>query len=349
MKAQSIFLSSLLIGLLAACGQEKISSSTPSKNQSIPVKVVSIAQGSITSPIFASGTFSTKDETILAFKVGGIVSSLKVQEGDPVKKGQVLATLDLTEVDAGLTQAKLGYEKAKRDFERAGNLYRDSVSTLEQYQNAKTALDISAEQLRAAEFNRSYAEIRATQNGYVLRKFVNPGQLVTSGAPVLQINGANQGNWVLQVSVNDLNWSKIQVGDSATIFLEEKNQGILGKVIRKSQAADPVTGAYWIEISPENTQGIQLASGMFARAEIIPGIARAGWQVPYGALLDAQGNEGYVFVTTDGKTAKKVKVTLGKLSKDSIEVLRGLEAYSKLIISGSAYLADGSTISLENQ
>ena len=348
MKISTYFLSSLLLFVLVACGEEKTNSSTPSKNERIPVKVISLTQKSIFSAIQASGTFSTKDETILAFKVGGIVSSLKVQEGDPVRKGQVLATLDLTEVEAGLSQAKLAFEKAKRDFERAGNLYRDSVATLEQYQNAKTALDISAEQLKTAEFNRSYAEIRATQNGYVLRKFVNEGQLVTSGSPILQINGANQGNWVLQVSVNDQNWSKINLEDPAIIFLEENSQKIPGKIIRKSQASDPVTGAYWVEILPENTEGIQLASGMFARAEIRPDRESSGWSIPYGALLDAQGKEGFVFVTEDGQTAKRVKVSLGRLTKDSVEVLGGLENYSQLIVSGSAYLADGSTISLTN-
>ncbi|TDQ19141.1 RND family efflux transporter MFP subunit [Algoriphagus boseongensis] len=348
MKKHSYLLLAFVPVILFSCGKKETSEDTLVKGESIPVQILSIQPGSFSTEISASGTFSTKNETVLAFKVGGIISKMNVQEGDQVRKGQVLATLDRTEVEAGFNQAKLAFEKAHRDFTRVGNLYRDSVATLEQYQNSKTALDISGQQLKAAEFNLSYAEIRATQNGFVLRKFANPGQLVNSGAPVLQINGAGQGNWVLQVSVNDFNWSLISTGDSASIQLDNLGKEISGKVIRKSPASDPVTGAYWIEISPDNSSELNLASGMFAKAKIFPKNPQTGWNIPYEALLDAQGNEGYVFVTADGKTAKKVKIKLGKLSTQTVEVLEGLEGYSQLISSGSAYLSDGSTITIKN-
>ncbi len=336
----------LLLGLLFACGKSETTPQTSVKGAPIPVKVVDLKQGSFSSTISASGNFSTKDETLLSFKVGGIVSKIHVQEGDPVKKGQILATLDLTEVQAGLNQSKLAFEKAKRDYERVGRLYQDSVATLEQFQNSKTALDIAEQQLKTVEFNLSYAQIRATQNGFVLRKFVNAGQQVSSGAPVLQINGANQGNWVLQATVNDQNWSQIAAGDQAMILPSNSADSIPGKVIRKSQAADQLTGAYWVEVAPENTKNLNLASGMFGKVLIQSARQTQGWQIPYEAILDAQGSEGFVFVTDDGKQVKKVKVVLGKISPTAVQVLSGLENHSKLIVAGSAYLTDGSTIQI---
>ena len=218
MRYQNHYFILLLLVLFAACGKTETETQIPTIGEIIPVKVIELQQDTFSLPINASGTFSTKDETILSFKVGGIVSKLLVQEGDAVKKGQLLAALDLTEIQAGLNQSKLAYEKALRDYERAGRLYRDSVATLEQFQNSKTALDIAEQQVKTAEFNLSYSQIRATQNGFVLRKFVNAGQQVSSGAPVLQINGANQGNWVLQATVNDQNWNIIAVGDQAVIL-----------------------------------------------------------------------------------------------------------------------------------
>jgi len=337
----------LLAALLFACGKSENAPQPVTKGETIPVKVMRMTPGSFSSPISASGNFSTNDETLLSFKVGGIVSSILVQEGDAVKKGQILATLDLTEIQAGLNQAKLAYEKSLRDHERAGRLYRDSVATLEQFQNSKTALGIAEQQLRTTEFNLSYSQIRATQNGFVLRKFVNPGQLVTSGASVLQINGANQGNWMLKASVNDQNWALIAIGDSATIF-PSNSDSLPGKVIRKSQAADPVTGAYWVEISPNQSQGLKLASGMFGKVLIHPTEHTDGWEIPYEAVLDASGSEGYVFVADDKQQAKKVKITLGKISPNTVQVLAGLESHSTLIVSGSAYLTDGSTIQIKD-
>lgn len=333
--------------LLFACGKTESAEQLVTKGEAIPVKVIPLQQGTFSSSIAASGNFSTNDETVLSFKVGGIVSKIQVQEGDPVRKGQVLATLDLTEVQAGLSQAKLAYEKVLRDHERAGRLYRDSVATLEQFQNSKTALDIAEQQLKTAEFNLSYSQIRATQDGFVLRKFVNPGQLVASGTPILQINGAGRGHWVLKASVSDSNWALIVLGDSATL-LPSDSDSVPGKVIRKSQAADPVTGAYWVEISPEESTDLKLASGMFGKVLIHPSEQTEGWEIPYEAILDASGSEGYVFVTEGGQSAKKVQVKLGKISPQSIQVLSGLENYQTLIVSGSAYLADGSTIQIRN-
>jgi RND family efflux transporter MFP subunit len=335
----------LLSFILFACGKKENETGPITRGEIIPVKLVDLKQESFSSTVVASGTFSTKDETLLSFKAGGIVSKIMVQEGDAVKNGQILATLDLTEIQSGLNQSKLAYEKALRDHQRAARLYQDSVATLEMYQNSKTALDIAAQQLKTAEFNLSYSQIRATKNGFVLRKFVNAGQQVSSGTPVLQINGASQGEWILQATVNDQNWSIISPGDQA-IISTSNSQGISGSVIRKSQAADPASGAYWVEVAPEKTSGLQLASGMFGKVLITPDQKQEGWQIPYEAILDAQGSEGYVFVTDDGQKAKKVKVTLGKIAPNSVQVLSGLENHNKLIVSGSAYLTDGSTIKI---
>ncbi|TNF39022.1 MAG: efflux RND transporter periplasmic adaptor subunit [Cytophagales bacterium] len=334
--------------LLMACGQSTPEKQLPSRSEAIPVKTVSLQSGSFTNTIQASGTFSTKDETLLSFKTGGIISGIFVQEGDPIRKGQLLATLDLTEVDAGVTQAKLAYEKAKRDSERASRLYQDSVATLEQFQNSQTALQIAEQQLRAAEFNKSYSEIRANRSGFVLRKFVNSGQQVGPGAPVFQINGANQTSWTLQATVNEQNWASIAIGDSAQMILENREEKIPAKVIRKSQATDMATGAYWVEIQSEKEIDFALASGMFGKAEIFPSKKTEGWLIPYEALLDAEGDVGYVFVTQDGKTAKKIKVQLGKLETSQIQVKSGLENQKELIVSGSAYLSEGSTILIQN-
>jgi len=336
-----------MVALLFACGKSESTPPPVTKGETIPVKVMNLKQGSFSSPISASGNFSTNDETLLSFKVGGIVSKIHVQEGDAVKKDQTLATLDLTEVQAGLNQAKLAFEKNLRDHERAGRLYWDSVATLEQFQNSKTALDIAEQQLKTAEFNLSHSQIRATQNGFVLRKFVNAGQQVTSGAPVLQINGASQGTWVLKVNVSDQNWGLIAIGDSAVIFLSHSDS-LPGKVVRKSQAADPATGSYWVEVSPEQGKSLNLASGMFGKVTIHPTAQTEGWEIPYEAVLDAQGSHGFVFVADEKSQAKKIRVTLGKISQNTVQVLSGLEDHAALIVSGSAYLTDGSTIQIKD-
>ncbi|WP_296705615.1 efflux RND transporter periplasmic adaptor subunit [Algoriphagus sp.] len=339
----------LIIGslLISSCGVEEKSSEKNLKGDTIPVTVLKLNKDSFSTSIPASGNWTTKDETILSFKVGGIVSKVYVEEGDEIKKGQLLASLNLTELEAGLSQAKIAFEKAKRDYERASKLYQDSVATLEQKQNSETALQIAGEQLKAVEFNFQFAQIRASQNGFVLRKFINEGQQVFPGNPILQTNGAKDDSWVLEVAINDLNWTQIAEGDSAHIELgNDPEEFVKGKVVRKSQSADPRTGAFTLEISPEKSGNLNLASGMFGRAKIFPSKQANGWEIPYEALLDADGKEGFVFVTKDQSTALKVPVKIGKISNETVQVLSGLDEFPFLIVSGSAYLTNESAIKI---
>ena len=181
----SIVLTAVLLASCAGSDDE-----TPLKdNDIIPVKVTDLVKEDVQKTIVSAGRFTTDDEAYLSFKTGGIIEKIFVKEGDAVKKGELLATLNLGEINAMVAQAKAGYEKAKRDYNRVSNLYRDSVATLEQLQNAKTGMEVAEKQLSIAEFNSNYSEIRALSDGYVLKKFANEGQMVASGSPVIQTNG----------------------------------------------------------------------------------------------------------------------------------------------------------------
>ncbi|MFZ4521065.1 MAG: efflux RND transporter periplasmic adaptor subunit [Bacteroidales bacterium] len=311
----------------------------------LPVKVITLQQQTVFEPVFASGSFTTDDETMRSFKTGGIVQHIYVKEGDAVKSGQLLAILDLTEITAQVAQATLAWEKAQRDFNRLSNLYRDSVVTLEQLQNARTGLDIAKEQLTAAKFNRTFSEIRAGEGGFILRKFVNEGQVVGPGSPVFQTNGAGDGNWILRVAVSDGQWGSLEKGDSASITSDLPGlKSMSGFVNKKSEGVDPVTGTFTIDIKPVRSLGHSVASGMFGKVTITPSHGRKMWLIPYDALLDGDGSKGYVFVTCDKTRAKKIKVSVAGISRDHVLIDGGLEGCSTVIVSGSAYLTDNSLI-----
>ncbi|MBL0740062.1 efflux RND transporter periplasmic adaptor subunit [Chryseolinea lacunae] len=318
----------------------------PNAADPVPVKIITLEKSSATIDITASGQLTTDDETVLSFKSGGVVSAVLVKEGEAVRKGQLLATLDLTELNAQVAQARFGYEKAQRDLQRVTNLYRDSVATLEQLQNVQTGLDISKQQLDAVIFNRTFAEIHAPANGYVLKKFVNSGQVVSTGNPVLTTNGAAQGNWILKVGVGDKQWAAAKKGDAATIAIDAfPGKTFKGTVLRKSETSDAQTGAFTLELTVDSDHE-KLAAGMFGSTQIHSGQAASSWSVPYEAVLDANGGEGFVFVTADGKTAHKQPVNILSFDGKTIRISAGLEDATSLIIAGSAYLSDNSPIQI---
>lgn len=319
-------------------------------NDVIPVKVMKLKKEKVHKTINVSGIFTTNDETYLSFKTGGIVKSIFVNEGDKVKKGQILATLELNEIQAQVSQAKSGYEKALRDFNRAQNLYRDSVSTLAQMQDAKTGLNIATEQLTIAKYNLNHSEIRAIDDGYVLKKFVNEGQLVSPGTPVFQTNGAVEDGWILKAGISDHDWSIVKVGDKALVQSDvNPSINIKAYVLRKSEGVDPHSGTFYVELRIKNDRSGKIASGLFGKAEIFPEYVKEMWAIPYQSILDGDGNTGYVFATNNMKIAKKVKVNIFALEEDSVYINKGLDNYKYLIVSGSAYLNNNSQIKVDNK
>lgn len=333
--------------VLGACNSHKKDQDTIGNQDVIPVKILPLKIEDVKNTIAVSGQFTTNDETLLSFKNGGIINKIYVKEGDMIQKGQLLAAVNRTEITAQVEQVTLAYQKAERDYNRAHKLYKDSVATLEQMQNAKTAFQVAKEQLDAAKFNQNYAEIRATSSGYVLKKLANDGQIVGPGTPVLQINGAKQNKWVLKVGLSDKQWATLKINDRATITTDAlPNQNLSAKITRKSEGIDLQSGTFSVELTLDESKTQGLATGLFGKATIVPTKSSSGYIIPYDALLDGGENEGFVFITNDNKTAQKVKVQLGAIQNDKINIIGGLENATALIVSGSAYLTEGSKIKI---
>jgi RND family efflux transporter MFP subunit len=347
MKSTPFILLFSAAGFLQACTTKEVNNEpVAKKSDEIPVRVLTLVKQEVRPVIETSGLFTTDDETMLSFKTGGVIERIFVKEGDAIKKGQILATLHLTEIEAQVAQAKLAFEKAKRDYKRVQNLYKDSVATLEQFQNAKTGYEVSQQQLEAANFNRSFSEIRAINSGFVLRKMVNEGQVVGPGSGVLQTNGASMGNWKLRVGVSDREWAVVSLQDKATVTTDALgDKKLLALVTRKSEGTDGTSGAFTLELTLQESSA-SLASGLFGKASIQANHTSHVWSIPYDALLDGDARSGYVFTTNDSKTAVKTRVTISSITRQHVLVTSGLENSTALIVSGNAYLRDGSKISV---
>lgn len=351
MKNRFTFLvfSTLSVIMIAGCNREQELSPIPKSAETIPVKVILLSQAEITGSVHSSGQFTTDDETMLSFKTGGIVDRIFVKEGDRIRKGQLLATLDLTEISSQVNQSQIAFEKAARDYERFENLRKDSVITLEQLQNSKTGLELAKQQLAAAKFNLHYSEIRAAHDGVILQKLVNEGQMTGQGMPVLKTSSKGKTDWILRVAVSDKEWADIEINDKARVQIEALDiSDMQAYVFSKAEDADQMTGSFSIDLKLNNARKLNIASGMFGKAEIILSQKNLVWQIPYDALLDGNSDQGFVFVTNDNINALKVPVTIESIEGKSILISKGLEEYKSLIVSGSAYLTDNSVIKVIN-
>lgn len=325
--------------------EQKKVSSIPSPGEAIPVTLAPVQQGGLSNTIEATGLLYTEDESKLSFKIGGVVESVYVSEGDFVKAGQVLASLKNTEIASQVSQVQLNVQKAERDYQRVYNLFMDSVATLEQLQNAKTGLEIAKQGLSAAQFNQQYAKIVAPASGFVVKKLMSAGEIAGPGMPVLILNHVSgSSHWVLKAGVSDAQWASITIGDKAQISLDAFPGKIFpATVTNRSLSADQANGSFSVDLRVSfDTE--KPATGMFGKATIATQKVTYAHVIPYSALLEANGDQGFVFITSDKKTVKRIPVQIGKLYSDRVEVVSGLENVQFVVVAGSAYLNETSTI-----
>jgi RND family efflux transporter MFP subunit len=312
------------------------------------VKTSTVETKEMSIPIVSSGIISSKKEAKLSFKTGGIIEKMAVDEGENVKKGQLLATLKMTEINAQVAQAQQGFEKAQRDYTRVTNLYKDSTATLEQVQNTKTALEIATQTLEIAKFNQQFSAIYATENGKVLKKLMNEGELVGAGMPVYVIHATQDTDWVLKIGIADKDWALIELGDKAKVTLDAYPTELFeANVTELAQAAEMTSGLFSIELKI-NPKGKRLATGLVGKVEITPKKNQQLTLIPIESLTEGNGDKGIVYSLSENKeSVKKLEINITKIFADKLAVT-GLNEVKEVITEGSMYLNESSRVKLVN-
>ncbi|MFD2572556.1 efflux RND transporter periplasmic adaptor subunit [Spirosoma soli] len=349
MKTLQILSSLLLAVALWSCSKTNDDKAdkqeTASADAVVPIKLAPISSVVRAEPVVASGLVSSAAEARLSFKVGGIINQLLVEEGQSVRKGQLLATLNLTEINAQVAQAQLANEKAERDLNRVKSLYADTAATLEQLQNATTGIKVAKQNLAIAQFNRSYAQIRSTVDGTVTRKVANAGEYIAAGGAVYIISSNRRSDWVVRIGVSDKDWARLRLGNRAIVNLDAyPDRTFTGVVSELAQAADPVNKLYEVEVRVDPGTA-RFAPGLFAKVVLTPAQSRSYTLVPVEAIVEGNGKDGFVYVVADDeKHVRKLPVQIGFLEGSNVLLANGLSGIKEVVTAGSAFLTEESSV-----
>jgi len=336
----------ILLLLIPGC-QEKETAKLP--EQKIMVKTAAVIQQEFSFPIAASGVLTSPIEMKLSFKTGGIIDQILADEGQYFKMGQLLASLQQSEIEARVQQARSGYEKALRDFQRVSSLYQDSVATLEQKQDAETGLTVARSNLEIAEYNLIHSSITAPTNGRILKRLAERNELVDTGRPIF-IFGSTEGAWRVRTGIPDRDIVKVNYGDSAKInFDAYPDQDFMAVVSEIAQTADPYSGTYEVELMllPHDKK---LIFGFVADIQIFPRVKESYYLIPMEALTEADGRRGTIFyIQSPENIARRSWVDIYRILDGKVAISKGLENIPEVISEGSPYLKDGSPIEIKNQ
>lgn len=330
---------------LGACGG---ANPATKKNGAAPpppsVHLVTIEQSGPLGAIRASGVLAYQREAILSFKVGGVISSISVDEGDSVKAGQTLASLNLTELSASLAEADAALRTAEAQLTRTKTLFDRGFVSQARLDDAQLALERARAARQSVGFNRSQGVIVAPAAGVVLRRRAEPNQNVAPGAPVLEFGDVRSG-LIVRVGVSSAAASRVALNDKVEVRINGAPDPRVGKVTRIAAKSNASTGVFDVEIAFPG--GENLRSGQVADVAIAPsrsGESASLLRAPALALIDARADQGFVYVVDAANVARRRAVQTAGLEGDSVIILSGLAPGERIIGVGAAYVRDGQTV-----
>lgn len=335
---------------LAGCGgHEKETQATATHTVEAGIMTVQPAEGTIYSAM--PGTVVAQQSVQVASRLMGYIKNIAVVEGQAVKAGQRLFTIDPMDIEGGVAQARLGLEQAekamqdaKTDYDRFNALYKDDVVTRQQYEKMKLNYDIAT--LRAAQAKSGlhtaqgqlkYAEVRSPINGVVVQKFANEGDIAAPGHPVLLVE--NQDHLQVQTAVPEDIYGGLKLGQTIKVEVDGQTQPIEAKIARLSPAADPMAHTHLVKL---DVSAPGLRSGAFARV-LFPTGKQSVLRVPAEAVLDRAGIVG-VFALDDKGVAEYRMVRTGMTDNGQTEILSGLMAGDRVVTKNAAAVNNGDQV-----
>ncbi len=337
-----------LVTLLSAC--EKASTAKDAAKPLRVVDVVSPVEGPAQLDIRSSGSLAFREESKLGFKTGGVIAQVLVREGDVVKPGQVLATLEGAEIDAAVAQTQALYDKALRDLKRGESLYEQEVVSKEVLDNLKTAETLAKASLAASQFNRGTARLQASAPAVVVKRLAEAGEVIGPGQSVLLLGSLKSG-LVFRSGLSDAQVVQLRKDANASVVLDAYPElSLPASILEIGQSADARTGAYRIELKLAEGSGQRaLLAGMVGRAVIpVSGVRQVLSYLPLSTVVDTREGRVSVFVLEEGAVVRKRELAVSFIGTDTVALKEALPVDAQVVLSGAAFLKDGETVSVSN-
>ena len=336
---------------LAGCsgGEKAKTAQEAQRTVQAQTTVIQPSEGLATTAI--TGTVEALESVHVASRLMGYIRDIAVVEGQAVKIGQRLFTIDPLDIEGAVEQARLGVKQAEdarkdaeADYKRFENLYKDEVVTRQNYEKMKLNYDMAvtrAAQAKAglgtAQGQMRYATVTSPINGVVTQKLANEGDIAAPGHPVLIVE--NPARLQGRGNVSEDLYRGLKLGTQVMVEVDGQDKAVAAKVAQLAPAADPMTHTYTVKL---DIAAPGLKSGTFARI-LFPTGKRSVLAVPEAAVLDRAGIVG-VFVVNAQGAAQYRMVRLGKQEGGLVEVLSGLNPGDKVVTGNAQAVNNGDNV-----
>jgi membrane fusion protein (multidrug efflux system) len=315
------------------------------RRQSIPVvKTENALRQTVLYNLLYTADVAAVQQAGIYPKVSGTLDHVYVDMGSPVRRGQMLALIDTTELFQTRQQAAATAQNARLTYRRTKDLYDQKLVAAQDIENAEAAMKVAVAALDIATTRLDYARITAPFSGTITKKFLDPGAVVSALTSTLfTLMDPDRMKIIINILEQDI--PRVTMGLEASVSVDAfPGKKFTGTVSKFSQAVDLATRTMAVEVDIPNP-GHLLAPGMFATVSLNVGQKNDALTLPTQALLkDDQGL--YVYIARQD-TARRARVTAGSEQNSRTEILSGLEGTEDVITTGQQFVRNNGQVAVQ--
>ncbi len=311
----------------------------------MPVEVATVTQGTVNIDISAVGTLQANESVTIRPQISGRIETIHFDEGQSVKKGSKLFSLDASEYLAQVTESEATVKLAQLKFNRSQDLLKKKLISQQQYDEDAAKLDEVKAQLALYKDRLAKTEIRAPFSGVLGLRKVSPGDVVQPGQELVNLEDIHLLK--LDFRAPEVYLSELRTGLDVTVVTDAfANEVFNGKVYAIAPRVDEASRSILIRAKISNDRGM-LRPGIFGKVQLRLASRTNAMLVPEEALWPV-GKDMFVYRVVEGK-ALMSKIKIGKRLKGQVEVLEGLSAGDTVITAGQMKLRNEAPVMPINQ
>jgi membrane fusion protein (multidrug efflux system) len=251
----------------------------------IPVQVVFPVRMNVSSYFETTARVMAERRVEIMSKGIGICREVKVEEGDTVKAGQVLAQLDKQELETQILQTKVNLESRKAALEIAERSLQEGIGSKVERDNARFANETASAMLQSQELQLQNQTIVAPIDGVITRRVVQMGQMVATGAPVFSI--VDPTSYILPINPPEKELDRLRVGQEAKVSIDSyPGKDFVAHVRRINPSVDPLSGTVKVTLDFETADRALMRDSAFARVRLVMETHENVLVVPKDAILE---------------------------------------------------------------
>ena len=313
---------------------------TADKEAAVPVEIRTIERGDVAAVYSGTAALEADQEAQVVAKVAGEVIELRVEEGQHVKAGELLARLDGDRLRLQSQRARANLAKMERDLARQKELFDKGLVANESIERAEFDIAALKADLELAELELSYNDIRAPFDGVIAERQIKVGNTVAVNQVVFRLTDLEPLIAYLHVPEREL--SKLHAGQPAQLRVDALGgKQFDGSIARISPVVDPATGTFKVTVETPDPSGA-LMPGMFARFDVVYDLRKDAILIPRASIVEDEANQT-VFVVED-EVAHKRTIRTGLTSGALVEVVEGLQGDEQIVTIGQSGLHEGGKV-----